>query len=320
MYPSVMSATRWVGPVRLDIEHQGGSRYAVVVTPSAGGRFRHEAHATHPPDESGIDRVAADVLTGLWLGTIPAPETFGAEQVYLDLLELVESRVADGQRWPVRRTPHAGAALVAVAADPMLLAGDDLPMRVEVADRAVSFDLDPEDESAQSAADHALEALAREGAYVRLASPYAGSISALEPDLALARLAELLGQGRYSGQAALGAEIFEFRDGECRVAGWETLTRQLHLAFWPDTSASAERLVGILAELAQRSDVADLDAQSRDEGFVVLASVQEPTSFLEATRLSLLVGGFRGIADLTAAGRWRFTEDGTTRLDQGVPL
>jgi hypothetical protein len=319
-----MDATRWVGPVRLDIEHggllanSGFHAYAVTATPSVGGRWRHEGAFVYSPTDQGFDRIAADVAAGVVLGALTLPETFGAEQTYLDLAELVESGAAHGITWPVRRAQHAVAVLVEVSPADAEAVAEDLPMRVEVVDRAIDFELSPASEAQAQNAKHALGRLFPLGVIVQLTEGLRGSLSSSDPESAGEIFANLLSSVRFSGRARVGHHRWEYSDGECRVLGWEELTTQVEMRFVTEDDVDATRLVEILADLSRRPDVADLDVDATHGGFHVLASVQKPMVFLEAVHGVLLRSGFRGAADLAAAGRWRFAFEGPMRLDHGV--
>lgn len=319
-----MQARRWVGSVRLDIEHRGpvGSSgfhaYAVTATPSVGGRWRHEGAFVYGASAHGFDRIAADVAAGVVLGAVALPETFGAEQTYLDLAELLESGVATAGSWPVRRAHHAAAALVEVSPDGAAAVAEDLPMRVEIVDRALAFDLRPASDAEIPGAHLALERAVQLGVLVQIEEGLRGSLSSSDPHGAGEILADLLGAVGFSGHATVGDRRWQYSDGECRVAGWEHLTTQLEMHLVVEDEADAPRLVDTLSDLSRRADVAALDVNNSGGDFNVLVSVQEPMAFLNAVHGALIRSGFRGAADLGGVGRWRFASEGPVRLDQGV--
>jgi hypothetical protein len=283
-----------------------------------GDRWRHEDVFIYAASDHGFDRVAADVVAGVVLGALELPQTFGAEQTYLDLAELVENGAADAGRWPVRRAEHATAALVETSPADAQAVAQTLPMRVQVVDRAISFELRPASDAQAQNAMAVLERLGQLGVIVHLTKDLQGSLSSADPEGAGEILADLLSTVQFSGRARVGHRRWEYSDGECRILEWEELTTQVELRLVTEEPVDAPRLVEIFADLSRRPDVADLDVDATRGGFHVLASVQEPMAFLEAVHDALLSSGFRGAADLSAAGRWRFASDGPTRLDHGV--
>lgn len=321
-----MRATRWVGAVRVDVEHLGPTSvddfhgYAVTATPSSGGRWRYEGAWAYEPDERGVDHVVAELACAVAQGAVYTPETFGGEQTYLDLAELLETGLAspDGP-WPVRRTEHGVAVLVDVAAEDARVLADDLPMRVEVADRGTLFSYEPHSRKDADVVRAALAQVAGRGAQVLSSN---GGFQISHPDLEFPRrvLVELLCVGGFSGRVQINGEDLEYSDGRYRAAGWEHRTAQLELRLVAHEESDAQILVALLADLANRPDVADLDVDTTEGGFHVLASVANPEPFLNAARDALQRSGFRGAADLSAAGRWRFEPGNAQRLDHGVAL
>lgn len=319
-----MTGTRWVGSVRMDVSHLGPSsvagihEYAVSIVPSSGGRWHHEGEIPAEPTEQGFDAVAAHVASSVVLGAPQTPETFGTEQTWLDLAELLDAGLARPEGpWPVRRSEHGAAVIVDVGA-PGTTASMPLPMRVEVAHRAVVA-IEPMTASDERLACVVLAQLATHGE-IHLESPLQGWISNPDPGAIERALSDQLGGLGFSGKTIVGERHLEFSHGECRVGGWEHRTAQIEFRFVAEEDKSAAVLVEILAELSLRHDVADIDVDTTRGGFHVLASVTEPMGFLEVMRDAVSSSEFRGAADLSAAGRWRFDPDGAVRLDQGVPL
>lgn len=305
-----LRATRWLGPVRLDLEYGGrdGAKHAYTVTasPSVGGRWRHTGIFAEPPDGPGFDLVTAHVASAVVLGAIELPETFGAEQTYLDLVDLVEAGIADATRWPVRREEGACAAVL-----------QDVAM--EAAEpKTLSFELHPGSPLHRARGAEALAGLGRAGVHVDFSTDLCGVIACVQPDELGEVLADLLASARFSGVAVIGTERWEYRDGECRADGWEALTHQLEIALSVENAEIGQSLVGALADLSMRHDVAELDVDASDGTFRVLASVQEPMAFLDAVREALVRCGFHGRAELGGAGIWRFEGQTAVRLDHGV--
>lgn len=321
-----MPATRWVGPVRLDIEHSraldhgGFHAYTVTGTPSVGGRWRYEGAFVYPPSDQGFDRIAADIAAGVVEGALTLPETFGAEQTYLDLAELIESGVAGAGKWPVRRADHATVALVEVSTEDAEALAEELPMGVQVVDRAVLFDLRPASEDQAPKAQAALQKLGEMGVRIEFIKRLEGSLASHDPEASGEILADLLGVVGFSGRADVGDRRWEYSDGECRILEWDVLTTQIEMRLVMEDAVDGPGLVDVLAELSRRPDVADVDVDTTRGGFHVLASVQKPMVFLEAVHGALERSGFRGVADLGGAGRWRFGSAGPVRLDQGVRI
>lgn len=321
-----MQASRWVGAVRVDISHLGATSlpgthaYGVAVTPSSGGRWTYEGAWTHEPTEPGVDRVAAELASAVALGALQMPETFGGEQTWLDIAELIDAGLATAQGpWPVRRSELGAAALVEVLEDDARTLADQLPMRIEVADRTVTFEAVPGTPEGAPYARAALESLRLVGVVV-IEQDLRGALS--HPDQAWLREALLTAftTVSFTGKLRIDGDQFEYSDGDCRIAGWEHKTVQVEARIVAAEAGDAELLVGVLEAASRRPDVADLDVDATRGGFHVLASVQNPEGFLQDLRNAVQRSGFQGVADLSAVGRWRFEPQGAVRLDQGVPI